>query len=53
MSVASLIYRKTATAVGAKKVGWRKLSFFRSRPTTFQLSRALHIFVAERYAALD
>ena len=31
-----------------------KPSFFRSRhPTTFQRNLALHLFVAERYSALD
>jgi hypothetical protein len=64
MSASSLVYLKTAEAsqvrlpeaksARAKKIGWRKLSFFRSRPpTTFQLSLALHMFVAERYGALD
>jgi hypothetical protein len=64
MSASSLVYLKTAevsrvgptevASVRAKKAGWRKLSFFRSRPpTTFQLSLALHMFVAERYGALD
>jgi hypothetical protein len=64
MSASSLVYLKTADvsrvrrpeakSVRAKKSGWRKLSFFRSQPpTTFQLSLALHMFVAERYGALD
>jgi hypothetical protein len=64
MSASSLVYLKTADvsrvrlpeakSVRAKKSGWRTLSFFRSRPpTTFQLSLALHMFVAERYGALD
>jgi hypothetical protein len=62
MRTSSVVYRKAAEAspvrqaksVRAKKVGWRKFSFFRSRPaTTFQVSLALHMFVAERYGALD
>jgi hypothetical protein len=37
-----------------EKVGWRKLSFFRSRqPTAFQRCLALHLHGAERSSALD
>jgi hypothetical protein len=42
------------TSIPTKQAAWRKLSLFRSRaPTPFQLCLALHMFVAERYSALD
>jgi hypothetical protein len=52
----SLVRTTEAEAARANKVAPRRWFFRRSsasQPTTFQRCLALHLFVAERYGALD